>query len=260
MRIALCISGQPRTWKKAYDNWLEKILPGEEKDIFFHFWDYNTLPTIIKTQPGIKNIPDVPITPEERTDIVCTLNPKKHIFDSRNLNPVNGEFDKSLLSDWVDEPLGWWCRSQYYSLLQSAMLKRQYEIENKFEYDIVFRMRTDLYFLNNLNLPNEIKPNELYSKSNGWMDNVETFMIGDTFYFSDSYTYDQVANFGNALKYIDTRHTVSSEIKCPPPEVALYNYLCSIGVKNVSCPQNIKILRNQDYVDIRGGLLPYEII
>jgi len=52
MRVALCISGQPRTWEKCYQNWIDNIMPGVEKDIFFHLWDYNSLPSIINTIPG----------------------------------------------------------------------------------------------------------------------------------------------------------------------------------------------------------------
>jgi hypothetical protein len=27
-------------------------MPGVEKDVFFHLWDYNSLPSIINTIPG----------------------------------------------------------------------------------------------------------------------------------------------------------------------------------------------------------------
>lgn len=259
MRVALCISGQPRTWKKTYLNWLENLLPNIEKDIFFHFWDYNTLPAILESQANIVNV-DVPITEKEKQEIVSTLQPKKYMFDSRNLNPNQKSTDSKLMTDYVKNPIGWWCRNQFYSLHYAANLKRQYEIENRFEYDVVFRMRSDLYFLSQLNMPSVVSPNRIYSKSNGYMDNVETFMIGDTFYFSDSYTYDQTAEFIYALSFIDTTHVVPSHVECPPPETALYPYLCASGIKNVSCPQHIKIMRTQEYIDIKGELAAYEII
>lgn len=259
MRVALCISGQPRTWKKSYPTWVEHLLPGVQKDIFFHMWDYNTLPGIV-LQSGVSKLEDVPISDEEKQEILDTYSPKKYKFDSRNINPLNGDKDPSILSEYVNHPLGWWCRSQYHSLYYAANLKRQYEIENNFEYDVVFRMRTDLYFMENLNMPSNIRPNELYSKSNGYMDSVEAFMIGDTFYFADSFTYDQVSEFVQGLTFIDSRHVAPAHIACPPPEVGLYPFLCASGIKNVSCPQDIKILRNQEYLDIRGGLAQYEVV
>lgn len=259
MKIALCISGQPRTWKKAYANWLEKLLPNFEKDIFFHLWNYNTLPTIVETQNGITSNPDIAISTEEQQEIIDTLKPKKFKFDNRNVNP-KGHSDPKLFTEYVSKPLGWWCRSQFYSLYYAAQLKREFEIENNFEYDLVLRMRTDLYFLDDLIIPDKILPNSLYSVSNGWMDNTESFMIGDTFYLADSFTYDQVSELIHAFNFIDTHHVVPRSIECPPPEVAFYNFLCLSGIKNISCRQNFKILRTKDYHDIRGELALYETI
>jgi len=261
MRVALCISGQPRTWKKTYSNWIEHLLPNVEKDIFFHLWDYNTLPTIV-LQSGVRSLKDVHITEEEKQDIIDTYQPKKYKFDNRNVNPTLFDKDPSILTEYVNNPIGWWCRSQYYSIYYAANLKRQYEIEHNFEYDVVFRMRTDLYFMENLNMPREVRPNCLYSKSNGYVDNVESFMIGDTFHFADSYTYDQAAEFIHSLQFIDSNHVVPPHIQCPPPapEVALYPFLCASGIKNVSCPQSIKILRSQEYLDIKKELASYEVI
>lgn len=257
MRVALCISGQPRSWKKSYTNWIDHLLPGVEKDIFFHFWDYNTLPTIVAQSGATPE--DVPISEDEKQEIIAAYQPKKYKFDNRNVNPT-GEKDPSLLTEYVSKPLGWWCRSQFFSLYYAANLKRQYEIENGFEYDVVFRMRSDLYFMENLNMPDRVLPNCVYSKSNGYMDSFETFMIGDTFYFSDSYTYDQVSEFIHALYFIDGNHVAPPHIPCPPPETALYPYLCASGIKNISCPQDIKILRTQEYLDIRGELARYEVL
>lgn len=259
MRIAICISGQPRSWEKCYKNWADHLLPNVEKDIFFHFWDYNTLPSIA-LQYGISRLENITISTDEKEAIISTYKPKKYKFDNRNLNPSYGDKDKSILTEYVSDPIGSWCRSQYYSLYFAANLKRQYEIENNFEYDIVCRMRSDLYFTDNLNIPDKILSNSVYSKSNGYMDNVETFMIADTFYLSDSYTYDQISEFVHSLYFIDRKHVVPPHIKCPPPETAFYPYLCASGITNISYPQNIKIARTQEYFDIKGELAQYEVI
>lgn len=259
MRVALCINGQPRTWAKSWPNWCEYILPGVEKDVFFHMWDYNSLPTLVNTIIGAKNNVDRPISDQERDQIVDTIKPKKWQFDSRNVNPT-GNYDPRIINERVKEPIGWWCRSQFYSMWYAAQLKRQYELEHGFEYDLVIRLRTDLMFLKHLRVPETIAPNTLYSVSNGWMTNTESFMIGDTLYMSDSFTYDQISEFTHSLQYTDTYDLVPRHIKCPPPEVALYPYVRSLGIKNVSYPQHFKILRTQEYVDIKKGLSGYEII
>lgn len=258
MRIALCVSGQPRSWERCYENWMEHLLPDIEKDIFFHFWDYNTLPAMAN-QFVVDKLKDERITDEEKQKIIQTLNPKKYKFDNKNLN-YSDDKDPRIITEWVSKPIGWWCRSQFYSLYQAANLKRQYEIENRFEYDIVFRMRSDLYFEKNVNVPDIIEPNGVYSKSNGYMNNVETFMIGDTFYFSDSYTYDQLSEFIYGLDFIDKNHVVPAHVKCPPPETALYPYMCASGIKNISCPQHMKILRTKEYIDLKGSIEKYETL
>jgi len=190
MRIALCISGQPRTWEKCYQNWFDNIMPGVEKDVFFHLWDYNSLPSIINVIPGAPPNYDKKISDDEKNLIVETLKPKEYKFDNKEFSKHS--HDPSLINEFVRTPLAWYCRSQYYSLWYAAQLKRQYELENNFDYDIVFRMRTDLIFLDPVQVPEKVQYNCIYSTSNGWMENVGTFMISEAFYFADSFTYDQL--------------------------------------------------------------------
>jgi hypothetical protein len=260
MKIALCISGQPRIWEKCYQNWLDNIFPKLEKDIFFHFWTYNTLPASAPREVKSKeNTKDIPLDQDELNRIVDTLKPKKYCYDDRNINVTNA-FDSSLVNKYVTTPLGWWCRSQYYSQWYASRLKRQHEIENNFEYDIVFRIRTDLFFRKPVILPTPILPNSIYSPNNSWMTSTESFMIGDTFYFSDSFTFDQISEFYWALYYIDTYDVVPRHIPCPPPEAALYPFVRSMGIINTVSHQDFKIMRSQDYADLVGELKPYEII
>ena len=95
MRIALCISGQPRTWERCYRNWVDNIMPGVEKDVFFHLWDYNSLPSIINTIPGAPPNYNKKISEDEKESIVNTLNPKKYKFDNKAI--PNRSNDPSLL-------------------------------------------------------------------------------------------------------------------------------------------------------------------
>lgn len=258
MRIALCISGQPRTWERCYQNWVDNIMPGVEKDVFFHLWDYNSLPSIINTIPGAPPNYNKKISEDEKESIVNTLNPKKYKFDNKAI--PNRSNDPSFINEFVKTPLGWWCRGQYYSLWYAAQLRRQYELENNFEYDIVFRMRTDLFFLKPVSVPEKIEYNSMYSTNNGWMENVGTFMIGDTFYFADSFTYDQISQFIHGLDFIDTFNVVDPHITFHPPEVAFYPFIKSLGIKNISFPQDYKVARTQEYLDIKKELGSYEII
>jgi hypothetical protein len=262
MKIALCISGQPRVWKKTYQNWIDNILPDIEKDVFFHLWDFNTLPeNIFSTVNPPPPKRDVPISEDEKHEIINAYKPKKFCFDSRNIN-VARKNDPSLITEFVKKPLGWWCRSQYYSLWHAARLKRQYELEHNFQYDIVIRLRTDIFFARPIKLEN-VTPNIIYSNMNGYIENYLTFVIGDIFYYSDSFTYDQISEYIWGLNYIDTHDVVPTVIDCPPPEVGFFPYIKSKGIKNVPVKWfdvEFKIMRSEEYFNLKTSLLEYETV
>lgn len=257
MRIALCLSGQPRTWKNCYQNWFENFGVDHQIDVFFHFWDYNTLPTIVNLKIGKENNPDIPISMEEKQEILQTLNPKKYVFDSRNLNPIN-EYDPKILTKYVQKPIGWWCRSQFYSLQYVSRLRRQYEIENNFEYDFVLRWRTDIWVNKPINFPEKIEPNTIYTTHNGWMQNSKCYQVGDILFGADSFTFDQISNIIEAFTFFDTHNIVPRDVACPPPEVIIYPFFKSLGIKNQNWAQEFKTYRTQEYVDLRGGIESYE--
>ena len=98
---------------------------------------------------------------------------------------------------------------------------------------------------------------------NGYISDVLTFMIGDIFYYADSFTYDQISEFYFALNYIDTHDVVPSGIDCPPPEAAFFPFIKSRGIRNVTAKWgqvDFKIMRSQEYIDLKKSLLDYEII
>ena len=262
MRVALCISGQPRVWKKTYQNWIDNILPDAEKDVFFHLWDYNTLPSNVFTSiPNPPEKKDIRITAKEKQQILDAYKPKKYCFDDRNINAKHDR-DPSLINEYVKKPLGWWCRSQYYSLWHAARLKRQYEIENNFQYDVVLRLRTDISFARPITLE-DVSPNVIYSNMNGYVQNYLTFVIGDIFYYADSYTYDQISEYIWALNYIDTHDVVPDAVTCPPPEVGFYPYMKSKGIKNTPVKWfdvEFKIMRSDEYFNLKTKLFEYETV
>lgn len=257
MKIALCISGQPRTWKQCHGNWFENFHGGHDIDTFFHFWDYNTYASRVNVQIGRKNNPDIPITEQEKEEIVTTLKPKKYYFDSRKLNPTTDR-DENLYTKYVKTPIGWWCRSQFYSQWYVSKLRRQYEVENNFEYDFVLRWRTDIMVKRPIHFPDVVKPNTMYTTHNGWMNNVKCFQVGDMLFGADSFTFDQISNLVEAFNFFDTHHIVPGDINCPPPEVVIYPFIKSLGIRNQDWAQSFKTYRTQDYINIRGYVEDYE--
>jgi len=219
MRIALCISGQPRFWKRCHENWLLNLFPRMEKDVFFHLWDYNNTSN---------NDSYYTIDESEKDDILNILNPKKYVFDSRHINPAGPHVIPNTY--FVSSPIGWWCHSQYYSMWHSSRLKRSYEIENSFEYDLVFRIRTDLVFTSPINY-HSIEPNTVYTVGNGYVSQHNRFMVADTFFYADSFTFDQISEYYFSLKFIDATDVSNGNYE-PPPEIGLYPFIKSKGIKN----------------------------
>lgn len=252
MRIALCISGQPRTWKQCYKTWFDAVSHLGDVDVFYHLWNYDSLPSL--AHGYVKEpLPDVILTREQEREIYDTLKPKAFQFSPAKIFP---KFNHTSYK--VKHPIAWWTRSQFYSLKKCAFLKREYEVQNKFEYDIVCRIRTDLSL--NYKLPTDlvVKPNTMYSSVNHHDPEFNTYRIGDIFYFANSYTYDQVSNYYDAFEYIDALDVVPTH-KIFPPEIAFYYYLKSMGISNVSMPVLCKIMRTKQYAELKGTLADYEI-
>lgn len=249
MRIAICLSGQPRSWERCLPRWRE-MFKDHEVDFFFHLWDYNTLPRILESYNGGMELIDELITPLEKLKIIGALKPLKFVFESKK--------DIQCWNSTIPEELQFasWAASQFYSMYKVSLLKREYEIEHNFRYDAVFRFRSDLYFTV---LPVFTKPlpNTAYTVHNKWDEKYQCQRVGDIFYYADSHTFDQLSAFFKYLAFIQTDWVTS--VSGPPPELALYNYIANIGIHNFATHIDIKLMRTQEYVDIRG-LADYETI
>lgn len=250
MKIAICLNGQPRTWKQCYPKWIEIFQPQGEVDFFFHMWNYNTLPNLLATYNGGMAIIDEPLKQEELDDIVQTIKPKKFVFESRK--PI--EYWNTKIP--VDQQFGFWSKEQFYSLYYSSLLKREYELANDFRYDAVVRLRTDLFFTEDIPLNNPA-PNTLYTVHCGWDHHYGCYRVGDIFFYADSHTFDQVSEFFKFLSFIPTSWVTRTV--CPPPEIAFYYYMTNIGILNYPTNIDMKVMRDIRVKEIKGDLDRYEI-
>jgi hypothetical protein len=250
MKIALCISGQPRTWKRCYQSWFDAVSHlSNDIDVFYHMWNFNTMPNsaVGMVEGGVIQPSIVPI--DELEEIKETLKPKMYRYEAR----------KKLPRDDVENPIAWWTRPQFYGIKQAAFLKRKYEIQNNFEYDVVFRLRTDLLFTHKIGshlLHEPAKPNTMYSCVNLHDSRWGAFRIGDIFYYADSFTYDQAARYYDSFNYLESQYV--SPIKDYPPELAFYFYLKTFGIKNKCVMVDAKVARMEDFAKLKGHLDPYE--
>ena len=171
MRIAVCISGQLRNREIAYKNqiWFWKK-NGHEVDYFVHTWKYSADRTSVSKPYVYRDIDD-----SEYNQFIEVYKPKKHMFDGKQ---------QSFFYDYDH-----WS-SLFYSFSQSILLKREYEIENGFEYDIVIKSRPDVVFdpCSNCRF-DKLDNNTLFSTHGGIMEHeFNMFNVNDCVFFANSYS------------------------------------------------------------------------
>jgi hypothetical protein len=243
MRVAICLSGQLRTWRKCHESWellfkrfKEQIIRNHiflhseyvdepfEIDYFIHTWDFNTLPHY---QWGVDfNAPHSEekkkllekfdtdhtlISPHEIDEVLNLLKPKNHIVEGWDVSYSRKKIMDDIaisqpFNNSTHSPLSW-AASQFYSILRSAQLKREYEIKNNFEYDMCIRLRFDINFDENNRMLfvrdfEKPKPRTVYTVHNGILNTYPFDIIGDIFYYSDSLTFDLLSSLYDNIPYI----------------------------------------------------------
>ena len=258
MKIAVCVSGQIRTWKQCIGSWKKLFKELQyadncineklEVDYFVHTWDFNSQPFFEWSNQYIKsnneNNIDIYIPPTGETidekeiqEFLNHLNPKKYLIENQ---------EKSLSrKHWLDEcswfrtgdtkwPPVTWAGSQLYGIMMAGNLKRQYEIENNFEYDMCMRLRPDIDFeeFSRIMFAQDFEPIKKKTIYSVHSKNVSYFpfdIIGDIFFYSDSITYDNLTSLYNWIPKFDLDlfpNTVSLEI------IMAY-YIRMFDIKNV---------------------------
>ena len=177
MRIAVCMSGQLRQWKLAIEN--QKWFWGTsnaEVDYFLHTWDYSADRTGV-SQPYTTR----KVSQEEFEEIVKTYNIKLAKLDTKKQHEF---YDND---HWL---------SLFYSLSQSLLLKRQYEIDNNFEYDVVIKSRPDVVFNPAITFRwPRLWNNVVYTTHGGPMPiEFNMFNFNDCVFLANSYTMDLLTN------------------------------------------------------------------
>ena len=180
MRVAVCISGQLRKWKVGHHNqkwfWSTVNQPNVQVDYFGHTWTYSGDRQGV-SQPYINR----EVKEEEFLEFANAFKFKKILFDDRR-TPFfyNNDHWSSL----------------FYSLSKSLMLKREYEIENNFTYDVVVKSRPDVVFDpgKHFEIPH-LFDNCIHSTHGGTMPmEFNKFNFNDCVFLGNSYTMDLLTN------------------------------------------------------------------
>jgi hypothetical protein len=251
-KIAVCLSGQARSWKTAARSCRSYFnLPGYDVKFFGHTWDLNTWRKNSRS-PYENEYLDIDMLRSEMIETYQFSSLHIDRFDELSPMLLKAEYDtppegKDLgnmapmeHSGYMTRPVGW--TPMMYSAMVANHLKQTYEIENGVEFDVVVRSRFDLChkpassFLEQLNkIPN-------YGTSKILLCNGRSFdyewglaAIDDTFYYGSSDVMDIVDSFSNS--YLDGSfwrmincNSDDSAFKVTGPNVLLYKW-CEI--KNI---------------------------
>ena len=194
MKLAVCLSGQPRDVKNSLENIKELWSCEQNVDFFFH------------SRWGVEGVPfrdDAPsdVYTDDLFDyIITTLNPVHYKIE----NPI--QFEKQY-----PDSAHWGCyhprfnrnpsqniQSMFYSLNQCNNLKVEYEIKNNFKYDAVLKCRFDYIFnkkydvknfnLKYLNTKNDCKHTEYAINDHIALSNSDNMnMYSDVIHHLDKY-------------------------------------------------------------------------
>ena len=150
MKIALCISGQPRFIRECQILFEKNIIDFNKFDIFIHTWrDSKTtnagteVDSIEKITKYYKNIKGMSIEEwEPLLPVICTH-----------------DLDEQVVIH----------HSMFYTMYRSNQLKQEYEKANKFKYDYVGWTRFDTAVLKEVNIRkhSKTKVNIPYTRANG---------------------------------------------------------------------------------------------
>lgn len=215
MRIAVCISGNSQGWEKRYGSWQNlffKIISSSKYintnssfDIFVHTWDFNITPNgeiinidnsnLLDFQNFIKPTSIIIDNYAKYSSRGDTLTQFKHQHFDSNQHP-------SLLTDNAPE---------LYGIMMASHIKRNYEIDNNFEYDMCFRLSMDLNVTDTIT-SNIIDNFKITDDKDIYMANViKTFefpydVVNYDLFFANSLAFDNICSIYNMIPLLKTEH------------------------------------------------------
>jgi hypothetical protein len=229
MKIALCLSGQPRYLEEGF-YFIQKYLLSKYKiDVFIHtWWDEDDINKNFKFTNIKRN---GTYDPESLKKIEEFYSPKKMMVEPQIIFESFEEVNYGGLHP-ISVP------SSFYSLMKSNDLKKEYEKNNKFKYDVVIRCRFDIV-INNFGLDLEkLNLDKIYVGGEihyGGQQNVPN----DQFAISSSENMDYYSSvFEMISKYY------KEGFRTFVGEQLLKHHLITIGLKEVYFCNNNELLTN----------------
>ena len=266
MKIALCFSGQPRTWKKCYSTWedlkskLKEVYEDAQLDTFCHAWDSNSNPHAIvsyQVEGDYQSVVGEPISKEEKLDFLNIIKPASYLFESEAINKSKQQevwWEGNKHREYFGGCTTDWLAGQFYSVMRSAHLKRKYEMDNHITYDLCIRLRYDLYFDEHQTKYFAYSESDLKEPIYNTVHSCHTgpYILGDIFWYADSVTFDKTCDFYRWLpffgpKTFPTKKNISSEM-------ALYFYMKMLRIDIKPLNVDPKIYRPSNYLEMKKSV------
>ncbi|WP_367106730.1 hypothetical protein [uncultured Psychrobacter sp.] len=247
MKVALCIAGQMRGYLEAYPSVKKNIIDVFDPDIFIHTWDEvgsssnlhrRVLPFPMANYLPRKLIHDKPYFLSLFTHFSAELDSQSVVNEAelRKLyNPKACVVEKSPTLEESDnffgftvpsqmkkrQPKSIWSRNLFYKIHKCNELKKYFEQQNNFKYDLVIRLRPDLA-IGEIISP-KIDKNTLYFR---YYSIDTSYQIADQYFYADSVTMDKVCDIYNHIEDIWKKYN-SKEVhhKYYWAEGLLYTYI-----------------------------------
>jgi hypothetical protein len=196
MRIALCLSGQPRGLPTNLPYLLEGLIkPSGITDIFIHSWFDESLigKPFSSAQPHQTGnlgtwLPDT-------VELLEYLRPKKLLVEKPK------EFEHLSHLENLPSAIQTQLASMFYSIYMANKLKSDYENENGFKYDLVIRTRPDCLYYKQHNITDHL--------ADDWKN---VLHVPHMYQYEREYKYYPVVGGGEYQALSDTFAYGSSEI------------------------------------------------
>lgn len=167
MRIALCLSGQPRFYNhpNSYGQLKNKIMDRYQKndhvDVFIHTWVFHNKTTeqLYETGPwNYVKVNELEYNSEKiQTELTDLYSPKAFLAEEPISNKEATK-DQDTNASYMTKNMP----SMFYSMMMADQLRRQYSQQLNFEYDIVIRARTDTWIQSELPDLVKLEKDKLY--------------------------------------------------------------------------------------------------
>lgn len=232
MRVAVCLSGQPRTLQYCYKSLLRYF---EGADFFCHAWNYNDYKVKNDSTEGKIDWRRENMTIEEVEDNIALFSPKNFLVET--------------VDALGTERFPW--DSMMYSALIANNLKKNWEIEHNFSYDIVIKARYDIVFnptrtfklnerINHPNYPHLYwKNHDLFTAHDGRMTmEFLKINISDVMMYGSSPAMDIVSDLYWHIKR--ESQNKKYDAKLLGPGTWMSDYICTNNLRFYPDPDNLR--------------------